>query len=225
MIIVKQTIPINNYDTSRKPITHVVIHWIVGSLASADATFKNPARGASAHYGIENSTVFQWVDEAHTAYHAGNYAYNQKSIGIEHSAAPDRVASEATYQSSGQLVKEICQRHNIPLDRTHIVGHKEVSATQCPGTMNIDKIISIAKGGGSMTSYKGYDLDNKDSMKVAVDILVRVQGGEFVDKPKYDADIKALQNKLRVCESIPIGNPGADKTIAELKTILTKVLK
>lgn len=29
--------------------------------------------------------------------------------------------------------------------------------------------------------YKGYDLTNQDSMKVAVDVLVRVQAGEFVD--------------------------------------------
>ena len=40
--------------------------------------------------------------------------------------------------------------------------------------------------GGSMTMYKGYDLDNKDSMKIAVDILVRVQNGEFIDKVVYE---------------------------------------
>ena len=122
MAIIKQTIPTSNYDTSRKPITHIVIHWIVGTLASADASFKNPSRIASAHYGVEDNTIYQWVDEKHTAYHCGNYAFNQKSIGIEHSAAPDRPASEATYQSSGKLIAEIAKRYNIPLDRTHILG-------------------------------------------------------------------------------------------------------
>lgn len=37
--------------------------------------------------------------------------------------------------------------------------------------------------------YKGYDLANPESMKAAVDVLVRVQAGEFVDKPKYDKDL------------------------------------
>lgn len=44
--------------------------------------------------------------------------------------------------------------------------------------------------------YKGYDLTNKDSMKVAVDVLVRVQQGEFVEKTKADADLKAKQDTI-----------------------------
>lgn len=42
-------------------------------------------------------------------------------------------------------------------------------------------------------NYKGYDLSNAESMKVAVDVLVRVQGGEFVNK----ADFEALQEKYQ----------------------------
>jgi len=34
--------------------------------------------------------------------------------------------------------------------------------------------------------YNGYDLTNRESMKVAVDVLVRVQKGEFVEKSKLD---------------------------------------
>lgn len=45
-------------------------------------------------------------------------------------------------------------------------------------------------------TYKGYDLTNKDSMKVAVDVLVRLQAGEFIDKIKYDADIKAKDDTI-----------------------------
>lgn len=44
--------------------------------------------------------------------------------------------------------------------------------------------------------YKGYDLSNQESMKVAVDVLVRVQQGEFVDKPVYEAKVKELQECL-----------------------------
>lgn len=35
-------------------------------------------------------------------------------------------------------------------------------------------------------TYKGYDLTNRDSMKIAVDILVKVLAGEFVNKLEYD---------------------------------------
>jgi hypothetical protein len=145
MIIQK---PSPNQDANRVKVDRVVIHWIVGNLAAADAVFAKPG-GVSAHYGIEDNTVHQYVAEDKVAYHAGVYAMNQRSIGIEHSAAPDRPASEATYQTSGKLIAEICKRHSIPLDRAHIIKHSEVKATQCPGTMDLDKLINIAKNQGA----------------------------------------------------------------------------
>jgi len=118
----------------------------MGTLEGANATFQKPS-GTSAHYGISDTRVWQWVKEEHVAYHAGNYVVNQKSIGIEHDANPDKLLSEASYQTSGRLVAEICKRYNIPLDRTHIIKHSEVPRnTQCSGSIDIDKIIRIAKG-------------------------------------------------------------------------------
>lgn len=63
--------------------------------------------------------------------------------------------------------------------------------------------------------YKGYDLANPDSMKVAVDVLVRVQAGEFVDKPKYD---EAL-SKIKELESRPTtaSNPKAEALLKAVK--------
>ena len=149
MQITKQTIPNTNYEVGRrsKTIEKVIIHWMVSDLNSANAQFKKVGGGTSAHYGIENDTVYQWVDEANTGYHAGNFNVNLESVGIEHSASPDRPASEQTYKTSGELVAQIAKRYNIPLDRAHIMRHGEVVATQCCGTVDVDKIISYAKGG------------------------------------------------------------------------------
>ena len=47
--------------------------------------------------------------------------------------------------------------------------------------------------------YKGYDLTNTDSMKVAIDVLVRAQSGELVDKTLLDtanATIQTLNTKV-----------------------------
>lgn len=142
MIILQKPSP--NQDGNRTKIDRIIIHWIVGNIYDADAQFAKP-NSTSAHYAIENELIHQYVQENRVAYHAGNYPMNQRSIGIEHSASPDRPASEKTYQTSGQLVYEICKRHNIPLDRQHILKHSEVVPTQCCGTVDIDKIISIAK--------------------------------------------------------------------------------
>ncbi|MEK6883153.1 MAG: peptidoglycan recognition family protein [Nanoarchaeota archaeon] len=133
-----------NFDTTRKPLKQVVIHWIVGNLASADTQFQKP-NGTSAHYGIEDDIIHQYIKEENTAYAVGVYLRNQETISIEHSAAPDRPASDKTYETSGKLIADICKRNNIPLDRQHIIGHKEIKATQCPGTIDIERLILIAK--------------------------------------------------------------------------------
>ena len=45
--------------------------------------------------------------------------------------------------------------------------------------------------------YKGYDLTNRESMKIAVDILVRVQQGEFVGKEEgLQKRIDELEKKI-----------------------------
>jgi regulator of replication initiation timing len=134
-----------NFDKNRALIDRIILHWFgIGTLESANTRFQNSANQVSAHYGISNETVWQWVKEEDVAYHAGNYAMNQRSIGIEHDATTTKNASESTYITSSQLVAEICKRHNIPCDRTHILKHSQVVTTSCCGTLDIDKIISRA---------------------------------------------------------------------------------
>jgi hypothetical protein len=130
-----------------KKIDLVVIHWFgLGTMDGAINSFKNPSRQASAHYLVSGSRIVQMVDESDTAWHCGVYAVNQRSIGIEHDATTDHDLSEESYRTAGKLLREICGRNSIPLDRDHIKGHREIKATQCPGTIDIDKLISIAKG-------------------------------------------------------------------------------
>lgn len=173
-----------NFDThGRKKIIQVVIHWFGSNdstLASTDSWFQRPG-GQSAHYGIEDDKIHQYVKEEHTAYAVGNLSRNQETISIEHSANLSREASEETLKTSGELVRDICLRRNIPIDRAHIIGHKEIKATQCPGTVNIDKIINYAKQGAAQStpmddrahffdlifnSQKGFDWGTTDSKKV-----------------------------------------------------------
>ncbi len=70
---------------------------------------------------------------------------------------------------------------------------QQVATSKYPiqkGYAVVKKLADAPQGEGMPNMYKGYDLTNVDSMKVAVDVLVRVQAGEFVDKTKYDADLK-----------------------------------
>ncbi len=142
-----------NYGKGREgnAITTIVLHWIVGRLAAADATFQDPKRVASAHYGIGGTIVHQYVKEEDTAYHAGKLLINRQSIGIEHEGGPDLPISEETYKTSIELVASLCKKYAIPIDRQHIRKHEEISATQCPGKLDIDRIVrEVAKSMNKM---------------------------------------------------------------------------
>lgn len=66
-------------------------------------------------------------------------------------------------------------------------------------SLRVFKIKKLS-GGDMPNMYKGYDLSNQESMKVAVDILVRVQSGEFVEK-KYKEERDLIFSKLDLSSS------------------------
>lgn len=131
-----------NYSGGRggTPVDRIVIHYIVGTLAAADATFANPNSGVSAHYGIGEGALHQYVSEINTAWHAGNFAMNQRSIGIEHSADQNRAPDDFTYETSIDLCVRICGEYGLN-PNTQIIGHSAVVATACPGTVDLQYII------------------------------------------------------------------------------------
>jgi N-acetyl-anhydromuramyl-L-alanine amidase AmpD len=62
----------------------VVDDWAVVMFEGAIRRFKDPASILSAHYVIgADGRIAQLVSEDDTAYHAGVFSVNQRSIGIE----------------------------------------------------------------------------------------------------------------------------------------------
>ncbi|MGI6681750.1 MAG: N-acetylmuramoyl-L-alanine amidase [Myxococcota bacterium] len=122
----------NGYAEGRRnvPIDLIIIQVTEGTYANSIAWFQAAASGVSTHYLIRASDgdVTQMVEEANTAYHAGNMTYNRRSIGIEHEgyiANPDSFTT-TMYQASADLVIHLCEKYNIPKDREHIIGQNEV---------------------------------------------------------------------------------------------------
>lgn len=147
--VTEKSVGNGNWDTSRKPIDRIIIHTMVGTATGADARFNNTTSRVSAHYGVLlNGSLWHWVDEDNTAYHAGDYAMNQRSIGIEHEDNGDYngVRPDVLYTTSAKLVKDICTFYNIPIDRIHILKHSEVIATGCPDALDIERIVREAAG-------------------------------------------------------------------------------
>ena len=121
-----------NYDEGRDDgrVDYIVIHYTAISYARTLRAFHNPNSGVSAHYVIRGSDghVAQLVGEADTAWHAGNTYFNDHSVGIEIEKSgesnPDFTPIE--YLSAAALACQIAARHDIPLDRAHVIGHNEV---------------------------------------------------------------------------------------------------
>jgi len=135
-----------NYTKGRggQKVQGVIIHWIVGNLASADATFQNRSRNTSAHFGIEDTNVHQYVNTDDTAYHCGNWTVNTQTIGIEHSAQPGRDASQATLDTSAQLIADLAKKYGFAINSSTIRPHARIVATACPGTINVNYLIAKA---------------------------------------------------------------------------------
>ena len=146
----------------------IVLHTTSGSFDGAARWFATRDSGVSAHYlvGLDGRVV-QFVEEADTARHAGRVLRptaaivrgggnpNRFTVGIEFEDAgePESVRrTEAQHRSGARLIAGIARRWAIPLDREHVIGHREVfAAKSCPGNLDLERMLAGARraaGGG-----------------------------------------------------------------------------
>ncbi|MEU6573514.1 N-acetylmuramoyl-L-alanine amidase [Streptomyces sp. NPDC046805] len=131
----------SNFTASMRPAAHtlnrVIIHVTQAAYATTLSIFQNPAKKVSAHYVVRSADghIAQCVRETDIAWHAGNWGYNTRSIGIEHEGWVKQPSyfTDALYEQSARLTAAICAKHGIPADREHIIGHYQV-----PGTNHTD---------------------------------------------------------------------------------------
>ncbi len=100
-----------NYSSrSGTAISAVTLHTIQGSYAGCISWFKNCSANVSAHYVLRSSDgqVTQMVLEADKAWHVGTH--NPYTIGLEHEGYINDPSwyTDAMYQSSADLVRDIC---------------------------------------------------------------------------------------------------------------------
>lgn len=134
----------NNYWEGRAghPVRFIAVHWIVGTLASADGVFANGNSQVSAHYAVGQKEIHRYVSESNTAFSNGRPDDNYPSISIEHEGGPNIPITEAVYRNSAYLIQQIWKRHG----KLPIYPHSKFIGTQCPGTLDIDKLTRMAEG-------------------------------------------------------------------------------
>jgi MYXO-CTERM domain-containing protein len=107
-------------------VKYVVIHDTEGGWDASVATLQNDP-GKSVQYIVgTDGKVAQFVTEETTAWHAGNFYYNQRSVGIEHVGYASKPYTEAEYAASAKLVSYLTKKYGITPDRSHIIGHQQI---------------------------------------------------------------------------------------------------
>lgn len=164
--LTKRILPINHTAGRPRPVDQLVIHVTEGNASSVRSWFAAKQAQVSAHYMVcVDGSIDQFVAEEDQAWHAGRVDHptaplvlerphvnpNEYSIGIEHEGdgtkpltAPQRIASV-------ELIRDICRRRSIPIDRRHIVGHHEIySLKTCPGAIDVNALVLLAAGAGTL---------------------------------------------------------------------------
>lgn len=134
-----------NYSQGREglePDRIVIHHWGADGQSHdgvVDFFTRGPGSGTSAHYVVSAGRITQICHDYDTAYHAGNWQINLRSIGIE--CRPE--ASEDDVRTVAELVRRIrSEWGNLPIS-----VHSDYYPTACPGRYHdlIDRINQLSQ--------------------------------------------------------------------------------
>ena len=152
---INKNITSRNYTKgNNRSIKYIVIHY-VGAVSTAKANcsfFKLTYRGASAHYFVDDTSIWQCVDDKNIAWHCGGglqgskgHTYfkkclNSNSIGVEMCCYKNNGKldiSSKTESNTIELVKELMNKYKI--SASNVIRHFDVTGKDCPAPFVSDE--------------------------------------------------------------------------------------
>lgn len=215
MNIIQDSTPNKTVGRNGKTIDTIVLHSTYGSYSGSVAWLKNPQAQASAHYIISTEgEIRQLVQDKDTAWANGVRTVNERSITIETTDNKEKTIKPKAKEALIWLVAEIKKRYTIK----EILFHRDVKATSCP-YLDIDKAWFTNSNTDMADYYKGLDLTNKDSMKVAVDEWYNVSQGMYVKAEivaQKNTMIENLNRELKSCSNLRETDTTTIKTLKDI---------
>lgn len=211
-----------------RAIDRIVIHY-TGTKASArnNAIYfsRNEGQGASANYFLDDLSdeIYQSVPDGDTAWHAGNWDMNSRSIGIEVVSAGEDF-SDAEIDKLAWLVSMLMAKYGIGADG--VIRHYDVTGKQCPAPYiesgrwaALKARICGSGASGAPTSFgaSGSGCAGSALAGSATELAQRVVRGEFGNGEarrnalgaRYD-EVQAEVNRLLGCGGASATSGGVD---------------
>lgn len=216
-----------NFNTLKNKVNkYIVIHYTGndGDTALGNCKyFYSVNRNASAHYFVDETGVWQCVNDNDAAWHCGAKSYkhpycrNSNSIGIELCSIKNGsyYFAEKTVENAAELTKELMEKYNIPIE--NVIRHYDVTGKICPEPfvrnerdwyafkekLKGKEDSEMVSEGKAVVNGREYKIDriNKDGMN-----YIRVQNfGNMGFEVGYDKDTKAVKIDNKI-SSININN-------------------
>lgn len=162
----------NNQSRNGSSVQYIVIHY-VGAVSTAKNNadyFAGGNRNASAHFFVDESSIWQSVEESRAAWHCGGgyqdygtkygggsfhgKCYNNNSIGIEMCVVKSGgkyVIKDGTAANTRDLVQSLMKKYNVPKSR--VITHWNVTGKECPNCYWQGKLL---KNGSGWTWFRDY---------------------------------------------------------------------
>jgi N-acetylmuramoyl-L-alanine amidase len=209
----------------------LILHYTgMTSAAAALERLCDPAAEVSAHYLVEeDGTVWQLVDEARRAWHAGRAFWagetdiNGRSIGIE-LANPGhehgyRAFPEPQIAALEVLSRAILARHAIPPDR--VLGHSDVAPRRKEDPGELFPWQRLARAGiGLWPDFAAAATPPEPSIAVARQNLARIGYETGADGTLDAAIVTAFQRRYRPARCDGVLDPETAHRIARLAAAL-----
>lgn len=142
MLPINRKISLVNWTDRNKKPKYIVVHY-VGAVSTAKNNadyFYSTYRGASATYFVDETSIWQVVDDLDSAWHCGTtgtYYHpecrNTNSIGVEMCCKKKNgewYFEPETVSNTIELIKYLMDKYNIPV--SNVIRHYDVTHKNCP---------------------------------------------------------------------------------------------
>lgn len=137
-----------NYNaTASRQVNFIVMHYTGNNKDTALSNakyFQTAGRNASAHFFVDDTSIYESVGLANTAWHcgtSGKYYHascrNANSLSIEMCTSGNYIISDKTKRNAVALCALLCKKIGITADTVdkYVVRHWDVTRKSCPAQM------------------------------------------------------------------------------------------